>query len=159
MVLTFEVETLDINPPPCNDIDYKTLAGIKCGSLNPNSLNLSDYGTVKANLFYNKLNSFLKLNRDIWCLQDTRLAKQLDAFEREVRLTRYGRYKVFENSKKGTGGVLIMIKDSVPYKIHNIHRSTCENVILLDLSIKGFRFLLSNVYGPRHTQPDSDFFI
>ena len=159
MVLTFEVETIEINPPQCIDIDYKTLAGIKFGSLNPNSLNISDYGTPKANNFYNKLNSFLKLNRDIWCLQDTRLAKQLDAFKREIRVTRFGRYSVIENSKKGSGGVATIIRDTVPYKIYNIHRSDCENALLIDMSIKGFRFLLCNIYGPRHTVADSDFFI
>ena len=104
MVLTFDVEILDQNPPPCRGVDYKTIGGIRFGSLNPNSLNLSDLHTVHSNRFHNKLNSFLKLDREIWCLQDVRFASKLQAFEKQVRVTRFGRYRVIQNSKNGQGG-------------------------------------------------------
>ena len=158
MVLDFDVEIVNNSPIPCVDVNPKTLGGITCGSLNPNSLNLSDINTVKANLFYNKLNAILKLNRDIWCLQDVRFADKKDEFERQIRVTKFGRYKLYENSTWGRGGVATLIKDTVPHKINSIHRSACQNALLLDLEIKGFRFLLCNIYGPRKTVPDFDFF-
>ena len=36
MVLNFEVECIENNPPPCADVDCKTLAGIKALKENKN---------------------------------------------------------------------------------------------------------------------------
>ena len=157
-MLEFEVENINPNPPNCIDFDPKILGGIKCVSINPNSLNISDHNTVNSNRFYLKLNAVLKLNRDILCIQDPRLANKFNELEKEVRMTRFGRYKAYANSNLGQGGVLTLIRDRVPHKIYNIHRSLCQNVMIIDLEVKGFRFLLANTYGPRHMVAGEDFF-
>ena len=129
-------------------------------SINVNSFNLSEYDNPRESYkFYTKFNAILKKGKDIITIQDPRIATYKDVFEKEIRVTKFGRYKAFINSDMGRGGVLTLIKDRVNYKIHNIHRSDCQNVIILDLSINKFRFLIVNTYGPREVDPINNFYI
>ena len=127
-------------------------------SQNVNSLNLSSYNVNKSKSdFHLKLNAVLK-NRPMICvLQDTRCGPHSAFLEKELNITKFGRYKAYLNSSKAERGVITLFSEKLDFTIFNIYNSLCENAMIIDLSIEKFRFLLINTYGPVQTK-DGNFF-
>ncbi len=72
-------------------------------------------------------------------------------------LTRNGSYKVYFNSSKESRGVGIAIKRNIKHEIVNRFVGNAdENVLLLDIILKGVRLTLGVIYGPNNT--DREFF-
>ena len=123
-------------------------------SINVNSFNMSTNNAnhINTNRFLPKLNHVLSNKCSIYLLQDIRLSDATNSkkkFLRETQCNLYGNFDVFINSSKGSGGTAILINHNLNYKVFNVYKSVCENVIGLDLAICGVRLSLFSVYGPR----------
>ena len=139
------------SPPPNYNESIDSIKSLKILSQNTNSLSLSDFNLNKSNSkFHTKIVSLLKMGCEIVCLQDVRLGSNLKILENFLYLTKYGSYLAYANSSCNSGrGVAILIKKSLSFTVHNIIKSACNNVIMLDSTIQGCRLILGSIYGPK----------
>ena len=119
-------------------------------SQNVNSLNLSthDQSYLTCNKFLAKINDILQNKPNIVLLQDLRLNSKSDLLEKELKCNQFGNYACFLNSQMNCRGTGILLNGNLDYKIFNVHKSQCNNIILLDLAINNFRLTLGSCYGP-----------
>ena len=158
--VTYEEEVINVvdnNTVFSNDLD--SLRGLSIYSLNVNSFNLSTYNAsnIHNHYFIPKLNHILQQRCHIYLLQDVRLSDKLEIFCNEVRVNLYGNYEIFTNSKNGSRGTVILLSDRLNYKVFRTFKSTCENILGLDLAINNFRLTLMSVYGPKQYQNENFF--
>jgi exonuclease III len=90
-------------------------------------------------------------------MTDVRLKDKGGEVQKLMGLTRNGSYKVYFNSSKESRGVGIAIKRNIKHEIVNRFVGNAdENVLLLDIILKGVRLTLGVIYGPNNT--DREFF-
>ena len=155
-------EEIVLSPPPLvnpNEENLFCLENISILSQNCNSLNLSinhlDRDQGRSNL---KLNAILKNGAKIICLQDTRISTHAKKLENFLSLNNFGTFNIYINSSLGERGVVTLINKNVSHKVYKIYKSSCQNVLMIDIAINNERILLVNVYGPtqqsnRHFYP------
>lgn len=97
-----------------------------------------------------KVCNILKSNNDIYCLQDLRLLNtdNQKIFKKELECTAQGSYDSYINSTLSKRGTAILIKRNLDYKIFREFHSTCNNVILLDMTLNNVRLSILSVYAP-----------
>ena len=129
----------------------RALDGLNICTQNCNSLSLSSSETdkIENNKFKDKIIALLKNKPDILLIQDIRLGGNHEKVKKEISLTCFGSYDMYFNSTSSSSrGVAILLNKNISYEIFSIYRSQCENIIILDMSIRGFNFSLSSIYGP-----------
>ena len=129
----------------------RALDGLNICTQNCNSLSLSSCDTdkIENNKFKDKIIALLKNKPDILLIQDIRVGGNQEKVKKEISLTCFGSYDIYFNSTSSSSrGVAILLNQNINYEIFSVYRSQCENIIVLDMCIRGFNFSLSSVYGP-----------
>jgi exonuclease III len=121
---------------------------LSVSAINCNSMNVSTLGKRNAKT-YLKIEGITGKKPDVILISDIRAKDKGDELVKLMGLTWNGSYKLYLNSSKESRGVGIAIKRNIQHEIKNryIGRGD-ENVLLLDLNIKGKRITLGVVYGP-----------
>jgi exonuclease III len=127
---------------------------LSIASQNCLSLNIS----TKNNKTDLKILALTKNSHDIILLCDVRLnsIKQTAAVHDIEKKFKLKGYDFIHNSKSSSRGVGILIKNSIPYTVHNKCVDFNDNYILLDTSIKDFRCIIGSIYGPN--RDENEFF-
>ena len=130
---------------------WQALKNVSIMSQNTNSLSLSsaDNHNTLLDKFNCKLMAILKNKPDICLLQDIRIGKEEGFVKKKLSLNMLGSYSIFSQSlSSNSRGVAIIINNDLNFEVFNIYKSTCNNVIILDININGFNFSLGSIYGP-----------
>ena len=129
-------ESINAPLPPNLPNNSNPLSGIKFLSQNVNSLNLS-HSNLNTDLdkLQIKLNSVLKTGANIIMLQDVRMGQNINKLRKYLTLSKFGNFELFDNSSKGERGIITLIKKNLPYTVHKIIKSSCENILILDIII------------------------
>ena len=128
------------------------LKGLKISSQNINSFNLSTAEMDNLNLrtYEHKLTSIVKSRHDIILIQDCRIGHRTEKIIKDLSLTQFGSYEVFINSSSSSSrGVAILINKAVNYEVFKVIKSNCNNLIVLDMLLKGCNITIGCVYGPK----------
>jgi exonuclease III len=117
-------------------------------AVNCNSMNISTLGKRNAKT-YLKIEGITGKKTDIILISDIRAKDKGDELTKMMGLTRNGSYKLYLNSGKESRGVGIAIKRCIQHDIKDryIGRGD-DNLLMLDIEIKGKRVTLGVVYGP-----------
>ena len=78
------------------------------------------------------------------------------ALSNYLNTNKYGEFYSYFNSSNNSRGVGIIISKKLKFSILEVIRDPCENFILLDMSIEGFRFTLGSIYAPSN-KPETFF--
>ncbi len=129
---------------------------LSVSAINCNSMNVSTIGKRNAKT-YLKVEGITGKKTDVILISDIRAKDKGEELVKLMGLTRNGSYKLYLNSSKESRGVGIAFKRNIQHEIKDryIGRGD-ENVLLLDLEIKGKRITLGVVYGPNGN--DQEFF-
>ena len=159
-----EVVSIDNRTNPC--LNLNVLKNLKICSQNTNSLNFSTLNNIRQNedVCRTKVNSLIKSGADLVFLQDIRVGTEsnnggnLKTFMNLFRCSKRTNYKSVVNSTStNSRGVAILISDDIEYNIFRIYRSTCNNILILDLAINNFRLSICSIYGPLQAGNNSFF--
>jgi hypothetical protein len=115
-------------------------------AINVNSMNVSTISNRNAKT-YLKIEGITGKKADIILLSDIRAGNKGGELTKLMGLTRNGSYKLYLNSTRESRGVGIAIKRNIAHEIKNRYDGRGdENVLLLDLIIKGKRITLGSIY-------------
>ena len=89
---------------------------------------------------------------NIVCLQETHSTKKVE----KVWKSQWGSQVLYSHGTSNSRGCMILIKKGLKTKIHNLGADKEGRYILVDRSVKDYRFCLCNVYAPN--ADDVDFF-
>ena len=78
------------------------------------------------------------------------------ALSNYLNTNKYGEFYSYFNSSNNSRGVGIIISKKLKFSVLEVIRDPCENFILLDMSIEGFRFTLGSIYAPSN-KPETFF--
>jgi exonuclease III len=164
VTFTTEVVSIDNRTNPC--LNLNVLKNLKICSQNTNSLNFSSLNNIRQNNYICriKVNSQIKSGADLIFLQDIRVGTDLNnggnlkTFKNLFLCNKRTNYKSFVNSTStNSRGVAILVSDDMEYSIFHIYRSTCNNILILDLAINNFRLSICSIYGPLQAGNNSFF--
>jgi exonuclease III len=117
-------------------------------AINVNSMNVSTMSNRNAKM-YLKIEGVTGKKADIILLSDIRAGNKGTDLIKLMGLTRNGSYKLYLNSTRESRGVGIAIKRNIAHEIKNRYDGRGdENVLLLDLMVKGKRITLGSIYSP-----------
>jgi exonuclease III len=120
-------------------------------AINVNSMNISTIGSAHSKTLL-KVEGVTMKKSDIILLSDVK--DRGDELVRLFRLTQNGCYNLILHSKKESRGVGVAIKRSIAHEIKRVVTDgNDENLILLDVVIKGKRMVIGSVYGPNGNNP------
>ena len=88
-------------------------------------------------------------NYTIICLVDTHFTKDQERYI----TSEWGYQAVYNSFNSQSRGVAIFLTNKFEFKIHNTHRDTNGNVLLLDIEIEKHRITLAAIYGPNTDEP------
>jgi exonuclease III len=121
---------------------------ITVSAINVNSMNVSTMLNRNART-YLKIEGITGKKTDIILISDIRAGGKGDDLKKLMGLTRNGSYKLYLNSTMESRGVGIAIKRNIGHEIKTRYDGRGdENVILLDIILKGQRLTVGVVYGP-----------
>ena len=125
------------------------LSGLKCGTLNMRSCNLTD-ATMKN--CFDKFSWVMKKGYDILFLSELKFhnQSQLDRLHNFLGINDICQYFCAMNSTQRSRGTAILIKNSLSYQVHDIYKSGDENLIVLNVSINNVNIVLASIYAPCH---------
>jgi exonuclease III len=132
------------------DNEHLTISCINCNSLNKSN-------SAKWNQSI-KIYGISKLKSDIIFLSDVRLSNKnlvsaSDDVSKLFLSNPYEKYVAFFNSSKNKRGVGILIKNSLQAEVLRQIRSEDENILLLEIRIKGTVCAFISIYGPNSNDP------
>jgi exonuclease III len=135
--------------------NYFSNENLTISCINCNSLNMSN--SAKWNQCI-KIYGIAKLKSDIIFLSDVRLSNKnlVSASDDVSKLflnNPYEKYVAFFNSSKNKRGVGILIKNSLQAEVLRQIRSEDENILLLEIRIKGTVCACISIYGPNNNDP------
>ena len=100
-----------------------------------------------------KIMKFLKTKYyNIVCLQETHSTQKVE----KVWKSQWDSQVLYSHGTSNSRGCMILIKKGLKTKIHNLGADKEGRYILVDKSVKDYRFCLCNVYAPN--ADDVDFF-
>jgi exonuclease III len=100
---------------------------------------------------YLKIEGITGERADVILISDIRASDKGEELKKLFGLTMNGSYKIYLNSSKESRGVGIAIKRNLQHVINNAYEgSGGENVLMIDVTIKGTRMTLGVVYGPNN---------
>ena len=82
-------------------------------------------------------------------------SKEKEPFVRSL----WGGECIFNNNNSQSHGVTILFSNNFSYKVHTYYRYDNDNLLIIDITIRYFRFTLINLYRPNSDQPDFYSFI
>jgi exonuclease III len=136
-----------------NDYNFKAWAGVKICSCNVSSLNLSQSNIDDPLSTLNKkLSSILKLNADVFLLQDTRVSNKAHIITKYTTCTKWGNFEIYINSTMNRRGVITLINKKSNIEIIEQRNSGDENCMILKLKKNDSSIILVNVYGPTQAE-------
>ena len=95
--------------------------------------------------------NFLRSKKcSIYFIQDTHFTKKN---EHRIR-SEWGFECIFNSNNSQSRGVAILINNNFEYKIHNIFKGDCGNLLIVDITIYNIRLTLVNLYGPNSDNPN-----
>jgi exonuclease III len=98
---------------------------------------------------YLKVEGITGKGTDVILISDVRASNKGNDIIRLMGLTRNGSYKLYLNSNRESRGVGIAIKRKISHEIKNRYEGRGDNnLLMLDIVIKGKRITLGVVYGP-----------
>jgi exonuclease III len=98
---------------------------------------------------YLKVEGITGKGADVILVSDVRASNKGNEITRLMGLTRNGSYKLYLNSSRESRGVGIAVKRKISHEIKNRYEGRGDNnLLMLDLVIKGKRITLGVVYGP-----------
>jgi exonuclease III len=117
-------------------------------AINVNSMNVSTMSNRNAKT-YLKIEGITGKKADIILPSDIRAGNKGTDLIKLMGLTRNGSYKLYLNSTRESRGVGIAIKRNIAHEIKNRYDGRGdENVLLLDVVVKGRRITVGSIYGP-----------
>jgi exonuclease III len=116
-------------------------------------MNVSTVGLAHSKTLL-KVEGVTMKKSDVILLSDVRAKDRGDELVRLFRLTQNGCYNLILHSTKESRGVGVAIKRSIAHEIKKIVTDgNDENLILVDMVIKGKRIVIGSVYGPNGNNP------
>ena len=101
----------------------------------------------------NKRKEVMQLYRkkkfSIICLQDIHISAESETIMRNE----WGLDCIIAPYKSNARGVAILLNNNFEYEIHKMLKDENGNYIILDLTVDGIRFTLTNLYGPNIDNP------
>jgi exonuclease III len=93
---------------------------------------------------------------DIIFLSDIRLNsnKQIAATMDITKRFLFRGYSFIHNSQENSRGVGILLSKKIMYTVHNEYRDIEGNILLIDITISGWRLTVGSVYGPNNDNED-----
>jgi exonuclease III len=117
-------------------------------AINVNSMNVSTMSNRNAKTHL-KIEGITGKKTDIILLSDIRAGNKGTELIKLMGLTRNGSYMLYLNSTKESRGVGIAIKRNIAHEIKTRYDGRGdENVLLLDMVLKGKRLTVGSIYGP-----------
>jgi exonuclease III len=111
-------------------------------------MNVSTMGNRNAKT-YLKIEGITGKKPDVILLSDVRASNKGSDITKLMGLTRNGSYKLYLNSTRESRGVGIAIKRNIMHDIKNRYEGRDDNnLLMVDIVIKGRRITLGVVYGP-----------
>ena len=97
-----------------------------------------------------KINAITKEKHDIIFICDIRLnsLQQNYSIHDLTKKLNFKGYDFFQNSKRSSRGVGILIKKKLSYTINNQLCDQDDNYLLLDITILNYRMIIGSIYGP-----------
>jgi exonuclease III len=111
-------------------------------------MNVSTMGNRNAKT-YLKVEGITGKGPDVILISDVRASNKGNDITKLMGLTRNGSYKLYLNSTRESRGVGIAIKRNISHEIKSRYEGRDDNnLLMLDIVIKGKRITLGVVYGP-----------
>jgi hypothetical protein len=131
-------------------LDTVTAPSLTFSSINCNSLNVSDLGSLHHLV---KLYGIAKLKTDVIFLSDIRLCNahgvsNFIKIQDTFRTNPYNAYNCYFKSKSNKRGVGILLKIDSDISVLQELKRDDDNSILLKVSHKGSVFIFASIYGP-----------
>jgi exonuclease III len=119
-------------------------------AINCNSMNVSTLGKRNAKT-YLKIEGVTGKRADIILLTDIRASDKGEELEKLFGLMANGSYKLYLNSSMESRGVGIAIKRNIQHEIIRVYEGRgSENVLLMEITIKGTKLTTWVIYGPNN---------
>jgi hypothetical protein len=136
-------------------LDAVTSPSITISSINCNSLNVSDLGSMYHLI---KIYGIAKLKTDVKFISDVRLCNSRGVsnsinVSNSFRTNPYCSYECHFNSNSNKRGVGILIKNNSGISVLQTVRGADDNSLLLRTNYQGSDFILASIYGPNTHSP------
>jgi exonuclease III len=130
------------------------LPRLSISSINVNSMNVSTLGMSQSKTLL-KVEGVTMKKTDIILLSDVRAKDKGDELGKLFKLTQNGCYNLILHSSKESRGVGVAIKRNIAYEVkRTVTDGDDENLIILDMVIKGKELVVGSVYGPNANNPE-----
>ncbi len=142
-------------PTVCAMNNLSNFPKISVSSLNCNSLNASNLGTLTHKL---KIYGITRLQSDIITLSDIRLCNSRGVsnasdIAASFRTNPYGSYQFIHNSSMNKRGVGILLKNSLNFTVLDVKKDRADNILCAKLQLDGKVFIICAIYGPNKHDP------
>ena len=95
-----------------------------------------------------------KQNADIIFLQETYSTKDVE----NIWKSHWKGPMIFAHGSNRSGGVLVLVKNSLEFELKSTVADENGRYILLDVTVQGSNYFMGNVYAPNKTQEQCSFF-